>query len=315
MALLTTAVRGSTSNLTLTLKTIQGTEQADILNGTNGTDFIYGRGGNDTLNGGLGNDVLDGGLGNDTLNGGDGNDTLIGGAGGDILIGGAGIDTVSYANATIGVTLDLATAGVTNDAAGDTYSGIENVIGTAFGDIITGTATANTIDGGNGDDLLFGMGGSDTILGGAGNDHLVGGQGFDTLNGGAGDDHLDGSFGSNILTGGSGADTFVVHWDLFQFADSITDFQRGVDKLDVQNFAGDFGSDGQLEIGSGDWSDFETRTEVLQHLGSDRFIFNADDHTLYMKVTTAFVGAVVTDLVAIADLDASIDSLSASDLI
>lgn len=47
-----------------------------------------------------------------------------------------GFDTVSYANSTIGVTLDLANGGVTNDAAGDTYSSIEIVTGSAFGDFL-----------------------------------------------------------------------------------------------------------------------------------------------------------------------------------
>ncbi len=314
-----TMVRASTltSNLTLTLKTIQGTEQADILTGTNLADFMYGLGGNDTLNGGGGNDTLNGGLGNDTLDGGDGNDTLIGGAGADKLIGGAGIDTVSYASATIGVTLDLATIGVTNDAAGDTYSGIENVVGTAFGDIIAGNASANTIDGGNGDDFLFGMDGDDIINGGSGNDQLVGGRGFDVLRGGAGDDRLTGSGGGNVLTGGAGSDTFVVHWGLFEFADAITDFQRGVDKLDVGVLAGDFGSDGRLAIGSGDWSTSEGYDVALQGMldAGDKYIFNVDDHTLYMKATAQLVGDPISGLVAIATFDVGVDSLSAADLI
>ena len=269
---------------------------------------MYGLGGNDTLNGGLGND---------TLNGGDGNDILSGGTGADTMIGGSGIDTASYANATIGVTLDLANGGVTNDAAGDTYSGIENVTGSAFGDIIAGNASANVIDGGNGDDFLFGMDGDDVINGGAGNDQLVGGRGYDALRGGAGDDRLVGSFGGNTLTGGSGHDTFVIHWDLFQFADAITDFQRGVDRLDVGVVAGDFGADGRLAIGSGNWSTYEARDGVLQGMldAGDRYIFNAEDHTLYMRVSVLLVGPpAIDDLVPIAVLD-GVDSLSAADLI
>jgi Ca2+-binding RTX toxin-like protein len=292
-------------------KTIQGTEQADVLTGTDLADIIYGLGGNDTLNSGLGNDRLFGDAGNDRLNGGDGNDTLTGGAGADTLIGGAGIDTASYANAAIGVTLDLATVGVTNDAAGDTYSGIENVAGSAFADIIAGNASANVIAGGNGDDFLFGM---------IGDDHLIGGMGADVLRGGEGNDRLDGSFGGNILTGdeagGFGHDTFVIHWGLFQSADIVTDFQHGFDKLDVGLVGGDFGADGQLAIGSGDWSDYETRLEMFDDMAAsgDKYIFNPVEHTLYMKVTVVLVSSPIDDLVPIAVLQ-DVDSLSIADII
>jgi Ca2+-binding RTX toxin-like protein len=286
---------------------IDGTDQADTLDGTTGADIIHGLGGNDVLFGRGGNDRLFGDAGNDTLNGGDGNDTLNGGAGADRLIGGAGIDTASYENATIGVMLDLANGGVTNEASGDTYSGIENVRGSAYGDIIGGNASANVIEGGDGEDFLFGMGGNDTI---------VGGRGFDVLRGGAGDDRLVGSFGGNVLTGddagGFGRDTFVIHWDLFQQADIVTDFQRGLDRLDVGLRGGDFGSDGRLNIGSGDWSTFEARDDVALRLlnSGDRFIFNAEDHTLYQ--VASFLG--VVDLAPIAVLE-GVDALSATDLI
>ena len=286
---------------------INGTDQADNLSGTTGADLIRGLGGNDVLFGRGGHDRLFGDAGNDTLNGGDGNDTLNGGTGADALIGGAGIDTVSYENATIGVMLDLANGGVTNEAAGDTYSGIENVRGSAFGDIIGGNASANTIDGGDGEDFLFGMGGNDTI---------VGGGGMDVLRGGAGNDRLVGSFGGNVLTGddagGFGRDTFVIHWDLFQQADIVTDFQRGLDRLDVGLRGGDFGADGRLNIGSGDWSTFEARDDLALRLlnSGDRFIFNTQDHTLYQVAT--FLS--IVDLAPIAVLE-GVDTLSAVDLI
>lgn len=286
LTITTTAIRNS--SLALPLNTIQGTEQADVLTGTDLADIMYGRGGNDTLNGS------------------DGNDILLGGAGADRLIGGAGIDTASYANAAIGVTLDLATVGVTNDAAGDTYSGIENVTGSAFGDIIAGNASANVIGGGDGDDFLFGM---------IGDDQIVGGRGHDTLRGGEGNDRLVGSFGGNTLTGdepgGFGHDTFVIHWDLFQRADVVTDFQRGFDRLDVGVVGGDFGGDGRLAIDSGDWSNYEARLDVTLRLldAGDRFIFNVEDHTLYQ-----IAHFLVTDLVPIAVLE-GVDVLSAADLL
>ena len=119
------------------------------------------------------NDTLTGDAGNNVLTGGAGNDTLVGGLGDDTLDGGAGTaDTASYAPANSGVTVSLVTAGPqdTLGAGIDTLVGIENLIGSAFNDTLTGDSLANRIDGGAGDD---------TIEGGAGNDILIGG-----LNGG-----------------------------------------------------------------------------------------------------------------------------------
>lgn len=57
------------------------------------------------------------------------------------------------------------------------------------------------------------------------------GSGRDTLIGNAVDNRLDGGAGSDLFTGGGGADTFVVAQR--GFTDTITDFQTGVDKLDL----------------------------------------------------------------------------------
>lgn len=137
-------------------------------------DLFSGNGGDDILDGGAGADVLDGGDGDDTLTGGAGDDILIGGAGADTLDGGAGTDTVSYAGALAGalagVTLDLVSGGTGGEALGDTYAGIERVIGSDFADDITGTANADEILGGAGDDTLRGSLGADTYDGGAGID-------------------------------------------------------------------------------------------------------------------------------------------------
>ena len=59
------------------------------------------------------------------------------------------------------------------DAAGDTLSGIEQVIGSGFADTLTGDANANTLWGMAGDDVLTGGGGGDTLKGGDGNDRFV----------------------------------------------------------------------------------------------------------------------------------------------
>lgn len=145
-------------------------------------DTIVGATGNDVLSGGDGNDVLVGLAGNDTLDGGNGDDLLRGGAGDDILIGGAGNDTASYSDATAGVTVSLAVAGVqaTGGGGNDTLSGFENLVGSAFNDVLTGDAGANRLEGGAGNDTLDGGNGDDVLLGGAGDDILTGGLGIDT---------------------------------------------------------------------------------------------------------------------------------------
>ncbi len=79
----------------------------------------------------------------DSLFGGSGNDTLIGGAGADALNGGSGFDIASYAGASVGVTASLANTGInTQQAAGDTYTSIEGLIGTTHWDVLVGNAAA-----------------------------------------------------------------------------------------------------------------------------------------------------------------------------
>jgi Ca2+-binding RTX toxin-like protein len=69
--------------------------------------------------------------------------------------------------------------------------------GTAGGDIINGTADADTI---------FALGGGDIVNGGGGNDSIDGGDGADILNGDAGRDRINGGAGADILNGGADGD-------------------------------------------------------------------------------------------------------------
>lgn len=179
-----------------------------VLTGFASDETITGATGNDTLSGAGGNDVLVGLAGNDTLDGGEGDDTLLGGDGDDMLIGGAGTDTASYSDATAGVTVDLRLTGAqaTGGAGLDTLSGIENLTGSAFDDVLTGDAGANQISGGAGDDRLDGGAGADGLTGGAGNDiYLVDNSGdVVTELGGEGDDGVISSvsftLGANVET-------------------------------------------------------------------------------------------------------------------
>ncbi len=114
---------------------------------------------------------------------------LNGGVGGDHLDGGAGVDTADYSLSAGGLTVFLGGAQLnTGEAAGDTYTAIENVTGSAFADILGGDAGSNKVSGGDGNDWLFGSGGTDVLLGGNGNDVLEGGTGADQFDGGDGID-------------------------------------------------------------------------------------------------------------------------------
>ncbi len=94
-------------------------------------------------------DTLIGNASDNLLRGGAGDDLLIGGAGADTLDGGVGNDTASYIGSAAGVQVDLsAGTGHGGDAEGDVLSAIENVIGSAGDDTLTGDAAANTLSGG-----------------------------------------------------------------------------------------------------------------------------------------------------------------------
>jgi Ca2+-binding RTX toxin-like protein len=188
---------------------IIGNSAANKLYAGDGQDVVSGEGGNDRLYGEAGEDRLSGGDGNDTLYGGDGNDILLGNAGADVLSGSLGYDTASYADSETGVVADLASSSANaGGAAGDVFSSIENLTGTAFADSLYGNSVGNVLEGGAGDDHLHGRTGSDTLRGGDGNDFLDGGARKDVLTGGAGEDTFH--FGSTAEGG-----------------DTVTDFSLG----------------------------------------------------------------------------------------
>jgi serralysin len=147
--------------------------------------------------------VLSGLAGNDSFNGGAGDDILIGGAGSDILNGGTGIDTAIYATATAAVTANMTTPTQnTGDAAGDTYTAIENLLGSAFADTLRADANANKIEGGASNDALTGNAGNDTFV-------FHAGDGLDTI--------------SDFAAGAAVGDVIQVDTSLFaNFADIQT---------------------------------------------------------------------------------------------
>jgi Ca2+-binding RTX toxin-like protein len=227
---------------------LQGTAGNDTITGTSLDDTILGLAGNDRLYGEGGNDTLDGGLGNDYL---------LGGQGADTLIGGAGIDTASYANSWAAVTVDLRSPGIGADAQGDSYNGIENVIGSNFDDRLTGDTGDNTLNGGLGNDILVGGRGQDILIGGAGRDLLVGDS-----------------------EGGFARDIFMITREGNGVFDTIADFQPNTDQLALSGFtASAFGHDFTLASGNLFQDGASHFTEHLDT--SDKLYFDIFTKTLY----------------------------------
>ncbi len=181
-----------------------GTSGDDVFKGDNGNirEFLYGMEGDDTILGMGGNDTIFGNAGSDLVFGGRGKDFLFGGEGDDTLNGGAGRDTL-------------------DGAAGD--------------DILFGKGgLGDLLLGGIGEDLLFGGNGKDSLSGGEDNDTLQGDNGRDTLSGDAGDDFINGGRHNDLLTGGTGADVFVFAGRKYEGKDRITDFEVGIDLLQIK---------------------------------------------------------------------------------
>jgi Ca2+-binding RTX toxin-like protein len=150
---------------------IYGGSGNDSIYGGSGNDRLYGDSGNDTINGGAGNDNLYGGTGRNTLYGSTGADTLDGHLGVNAFYGGSDTDTVTYAGTgpyvltsqfdygglhlaagtKVGVNLNVTAAGGAGFWAspGDTFHGIEKIIGSSYSDVLDMLVTGS-IDGGGG---------------------------------------------------------------------------------------------------------------------------------------------------------------------
>ncbi len=133
----------------------------------------------------------------------------------DAFDGLGGIDTVNYSNSSFAVGANLGDSGANfGNAFGDTYLSIENLVGSAFNDILTGDTKNNKISGGNGTDKINGDGGEDVLLGQQGSDTLNGGADSDELDGGSENDTINGGAGADTLIGGIGSDTLDYTGDI-----------------------------------------------------------------------------------------------------
>jgi Ca2+-binding RTX toxin-like protein len=267
----------------ISIEGLIGSRFNDVFVGNNiNGDYLSGLDGNDTLYGLGGTDSLDGGAGNDNLYGGAGNDNLYGGAGGDTLNGGTGFDLARYDNAAtlIYARLDGVT-GSYGEAVGDTFTSIEGLVGSYFGDYLIGNNT-------NGD-YLYGLGGNDALYG-------LGGA-----------DRLDGGTGNDTLYGGTGADQFVFNSTLNAATnvDLITDFQAGIDDIvlsqSVFSGIGTSVNANEFQLGTGA---NDTGDRIIYDQASGQLYFDADGlggtaQTLFATVT-AGTALTINDFIMIA---------------
>lgn len=246
-------------------RAISGSDSIDLLSNygkmsggvtlIGGNDGVTNRGvmvGNVSL--GTGNDMFDNrnGIVSGTISGDAGSDVFRPGAGSETIDGGADIDTLDFrGTAAVQVSLDGSVDG-TGNADDDTYTGIERIFGSNYGDLLVGDTGLNT---------LSGFGGKDSLSGGAGGDVLIGGSGVD------------------VLTGGAGSDQFVFN-RASEAGDLISDFTGTGSSADfifvaVSGFAGDLLKGALAE------SKLQIRADNLAQDSNDRFILRTTDKTLW----------------------------------
>lgn len=264
-------ILGNNNNNRLT-----GTGAADIIRGRDGNDILIGLGGNDVMYGGNGNDRLFGGPGEDVLYGGPGNDLLTGGPDGDEFYGDAGIDTVNYAASTTKVIAYLASNLVGYGAFGDKFYSVENVIGSAFDDILQPGVGGYAYGGKSGDSL-------------AGNSTASNPGGL--LRGDAGADYLDMKFGATTA------------WVQFgQGFDTIDNFIEGQDMLFID----------LSDLGLGkifDASDIANSSSGSATGNHAQIVFETDAYRLWVDINGAGAGGLqqIATFVGSTFIDANLD--------
>ena len=235
---------------------IAGFAGADSLRGGYGDDRLAGYDGTDRLEGGWGDDLIVGGADADVLFGDAGNDEyrFASGDGHDRIDDrGDGVDTVRFDASVVSASIvplrmdngDLSLRYGNGDSVtivgqfSDPVRRIERIVaadgtewtaaalaalpitpitGTDGADVLVGTASSETLEGGAGDDLLDGLGGADTLRGGAGHDayRLAWGGGHDRVEESGedgGDIVLDAAVGFDDVTIRRDAGDLVVSLD------------------------------------------------------------------------------------------------------
>jgi Ca2+-binding RTX toxin-like protein len=170
------AVQGGITDTILNFENANGSAYNDAISGNAGANVLDGLGGIDTLSyytssQGLVIDlaqtvVVQGSVTDivrnfENVNATSLNDAVAGNAAANVLNGLGGIDTISYYASAQGVTVDLSAGTGISGGVTDTLLNFENVIGSAFADIVAGDGGVN---------FLNGLGGADTLTGGGGFD-------------------------------------------------------------------------------------------------------------------------------------------------
>jgi Ca2+-binding RTX toxin-like protein len=180
---------GEGDNIAAAVEGLQGgTADDDLTASASVNGALSGYAGQDRLVGGPGDDVLFGGEGNDTLEGNGGDDLAassdarnlaIGGGptadlGADSFAGGSGFDTIDYSSRIVPVSVTLNAQADDGEAGeGDnTGSDVEELIGGAGADTLSGDVDAERYEGGASGDTISPAGGTDDVVAGDGDDTI-----------------------------------------------------------------------------------------------------------------------------------------------
>ena len=239
-----------------------------------------------TFTGGVGNDRIESGGSTDTyvFNRGDGQDAISDidstGLATDTMIFGAGIAASDLALSRSGYSLVVKVNDPNDSATADQIT-IENwfsgsayqIEGFAFADGSSLTAAqltqwGNVVYGTAGADTLTGWSDGGTVLGLDGNDTITDSNGSDTIDGGAGDDVItDQGAGANVLLGGTGNDSITFSY----YASNTIEGGAGDDLIQMDNaYASNDGYANTFAGGTGN--------DRIQSGGSaDTYLFNRGD--------------------------------------
>ena len=308
----------------------------DVVYGNGGNDLLVGHGGADYLDGGEGDDIfLIGGFGSGvqgtTSKADDGQKEWIAtGAKHDVIVGGDGVDTLrittgiganTKANGTIVLNNDnfksmevvqvggtVGRLNVENTAlqllndhyyfnANGTVANLSNTLGNNGGTINNVVVDASglttnglTFEGNANNQTFIGTSKADRFIGNGGNDTLTGGGGADTF--------VFGKVWTQVVTGAADEEQVYVN-TAFNLTgkDTITDFLRGTDKLELHTdqFASLTGgiTNANIKVGAGavagdsnDYLIFDTTTKTLKYDADGNGAGAAVDIAVLTGVTT-----------------------------
>ena len=252
--------------------TITGIEAVTTFNGN---DTVVGTAVAETINVGEGNNIVESG---------DGNDSIVVRTGANDIDGGGGFDFLTFeTNADVSVDLTLATAtvagggisSITGVEAITTFNGNDTIVGTASAETMNVGEGNNTVNTGDGNDAIVVRTGANIIDGGAGVDGLTFETNFDvnanlsvntaTVAGGGtssitavenittlnGNDTLVGDASNNVFNSGSGND--------FLSGGAGNDILRGEAGSDTFEFRTGWATDSILDFADGqDLIDLQT---------------------------------------------------------